>query len=64
MAFGPDIPADVLTQFNAAQLSRLVAPWLARLLYVAVRLGFLLSVVTIFPMQVGLMLHDSFDRPA
>lgn len=53
VAFGPDIPADVLTQFNAAQLSRLVAPWLARLLYVAVRLGFLLSVVTIFPMQMA-----------
>lgn len=43
----------MLTEFNAGQLSRFVAPWLARVLYVAVRLGFLLSVVTIFPMQVG-----------
>ncbi|KAL4444692.1 hypothetical protein ABPG77_002509 [Micractinium sp. CCAP 211/92] len=53
VAFGQDIPADVLTEFNAGQLSRFVAPCLARVLYVAVRLGFLLSVVTIFPMQMA-----------
>jgi hypothetical protein len=51
-AFGPGIPADVLTQFNARQLEPLVGPALARAFYVAVRFGFLLSVITIAPSQV------------
>lgn len=53
LVFGQSIPADVLTQFNAAQLALLVPPGLARVFYIAVRLGFLLSVVTIFPMQMA-----------
>lgn len=51
LAFGPDVPADVLTEFNAERLAPLVGLGLARLFYVLVRLGFLLSITTIFPMQ-------------
>jgi amino acid permease len=53
LAFGPGVPADVLTQFNAAKLEPLVGPALARLLYILVRTGFLLSIITIFPMQMA-----------
>jgi hypothetical protein len=45
------MPADVLTLFNAARLEPLVGPALARLFYVLVRVGFLLSIISIFPMQ-------------
>jgi hypothetical protein len=43
----------VLTQFNARQLEPLVGPALARAFYVAVRFGFLLSVITIAPSQMA-----------
>ena len=54
VAFGAaHLPADVLTLFNAARLEPLVGPALARVFYVLVRLAFLLSIISIFPMQVG-----------
>lgn len=53
VAFGRGaIPADVLTLFNGERLAPLVGGAAARVLYVLVRLGFLLSIITIFPMQV------------
>ena len=55
IAFGAaHMPADVLTLFNAARLEPLVGPALARLFYVLVRVGFLMSIISIFPMQASM----------
>ncbi|EFN54731.1 hypothetical protein CHLNCDRAFT_135437 [Chlorella variabilis] len=51
VAFGPSIPADVLTLFNAKNLEPLVGAACGRAFYILVRLGFLLSVITIAPSQ-------------
>ncbi|PSC68607.1 Extracellular basic protease [Micractinium conductrix] len=53
LVFGPGVPADVLTQFNAEKLEPLVGAAVARAFYVAVRLGFLASIITLFPMQMA-----------
>lgn len=50
MVAQPD-PALFARPPPAAKLEPLVGPALARVLYVTVRLGFLLSLITIFPMQ-------------
>lgn len=53
VAFGPSIPADVLTLFNAKNLEPLVGAACGRAFYILVRLGFLLSVITIAPSQMA-----------
>jgi len=47
------VQAVLIASLPAAKLEPLVGPVLARVLYIMVRLGFLLSIITIFPMQVG-----------
>ena len=47
------LQAVLIASLPAAKLEPLVGPVLARVLYIMVRLGFLLSIITIFPMQVG-----------
>eukprot|EP00884_Botryococcus_braunii_P001815 jgi/Botrbrau1/11634/Bobra.0209s0024.1 len=49
--FGADVRGDVLINLTRTSMTNLVGKGLGSLLYYLIRLGFLLSVVTIFPMQ-------------
>eukprot|EP00887_Chlorella_sp_A99_P002185 scaffold21.g2185.t1 len=51
--FGDDVPADVLQAFDFSGLAPLLGPAGARVVYTLVCLSFLLSVCSIFPMQMA-----------
>lgn len=51
VAFGTDLPADVLEKFGRAPLGALVGPGAAAALGAAVRFGFLLSILANMPFQ-------------
>lgn len=53
VVFGSDVPADVLQAFDKAALVPLLGDVGAAVVYTAVRLSFLASVITIYPMQMA-----------
>lgn len=59
--FGQDVPADVLQTYTPAVMSPLIGRLPAVVMYVAVRLSFLASVITLFPMQMW-PYRESFTR--
>ncbi|KAI3424945.1 hypothetical protein D9Q98_008327 [Chlorella vulgaris] len=61
VAFGPHLPADILTLFNSERLEPLVGRSLATVFYVLVRLSFLCSIITIAPSQMA-PYRESFSR--
>ena len=57
LLFGEEINADVLQNFTVQGLTRLLPSWLCWAAYLVVRLSFLISVVTLYPLMVHLFLH-------
>lgn len=51
LVFGVGVPADVLSSFNAQQLTPILGKVGASAAYILVRVGYLASIVTIYPMQ-------------
>lgn len=52
LVFGRGTQSDVLHNYTPSLLEEIVPRWLAQLLYIVVRLSFLLGVLTLFPLMV------------
>ena len=53
LVFGREVQSDVLHNFTPSRLEVVVPSWLAQVLFVVVRLSFLLGVMTLFPLMVS-----------
>jgi len=52
LVFGRGVQSDVLHNYTPELLAQIVPRWLADVLYVVIRLSFLLGVLTLFPLMV------------